>query len=189
VSTVELASDLEDEPTVLELGSLRFHLIDRAGRLGIRVKDTESPALAAFVGMDYFPVDPSWRIVASFEAFDQPKTIEVPNVLGSSFAEPAPGIARFERDGRRWELTPVGEPGEPLFFVFGDATNGGETYGGGRFLSAPPAANGTVILDFNKAFNPPCVFTPHATCPLPPPQNKLALAVQAGEKTWGAASH
>ena len=108
--------------------------------------------------------------------------MQVPNVAGTAFEEPVPGVVSFERAGQKLDLTPVGEEGKPLFFVFGDRTNGGATYGGGRFLYADwPTEEGVVVLDFNFAYNPPCVFSPYATCPLPPTENKLKLAVEAGE--------
>jgi uncharacterized protein (DUF1684 family) len=110
----------------------------------------------------------------------------VPDVLGNLEESPSPGTLVFTLEGRECRLTPVGGPGEELFIVFADATSGGETYGGGRFLSAdPPRPDGTVVLDFNLATNPPCAFTPYATCPLPPQGNTLPVAVRAGEKSWG----
>lgn len=187
VTTLALETDASGEPTMLTLDSLSFYVIDRAGRLGVRIKDSEAPALTHFSGMDYFPVDARWRIRASFEAFEEPRTIKVPNVVGTAFEEPVPGIVSFEVDGRIFELTPIGEQDGQFFIVFGDETNGTETYGGGRFLyTDPPSPDGTIELDFNAAYNPPCVFTPFATCPLPPPGNRLAIEVRAGEKTYGA---
>jgi uncharacterized protein (DUF1684 family) len=187
VDTLELVSDTSGEPTVLQLGSLSFYVIERAGRLGVRLKDAESEALADFEGLDYFPVDRAWRIEARFDQHDEPRTIRVPNILGSSSEQPSPGVAVFDIGGREYRLSPIGGPGEKLFFVFGDQTNGHETYGGGRFLYADgPSAAGSLILDFNKAYSPPCVFTAHATCPLPPRENKLALGIDAGEKVYGS---
>jgi uncharacterized protein (DUF1684 family) len=186
VSEMVLQPDSTGDPTILELGSLTFYAIDRVGRFGIRVKDREAEDLRTFKGMDYYPLDPSWRIEARFSAFEEPKTMQVPNFVGTAFEEPVPGVVSFERDGQRLELTPVGEVGAPLFFVFGDTTNGGDTYGGGRFLYADwPTEDGVVVLDFNRAYNPPCVFSPYATCPLPPAENKLKLAVEAGELVYG----
>jgi uncharacterized protein (DUF1684 family) len=187
VTEMVLQSDADGDPTVLELGSLTFYVIDRGERFGVRVKDSAAKALTTFSGMEYFPVDRSWRIEAQFGAYDEPRTMLVPNVIGTAMEEPVPGVVSFERDGRKFELTPVGEPGDPLFFVFGDLTNGDETYGGGRFLTADwPGDGGVVILDFNLAYNPPCVFSPYATCPLPAAENKLALAIAAGEKAFGS---
>ena len=187
VERITMRPDTSGEPTVLELGSLTFFVIERAGRLGIRVKDSESPALREFSGMEYFPIDPSWRLEARFTTSEEPRTMMVPNVVGTAFEESVPGVVSFEHRGRHYELTPTGEAGKPLFFVFGDATNGGETYGGGRFLYAVwPSDDGVVVLDFNLAYNPPCVFSPFATCPLPAALNKLPIAVEAGELSYGS---
>jgi uncharacterized protein (DUF1684 family) len=194
VTELDLVTDAEGEPTMLELDSLLFHAIDRGGRLGVRLKDRESPLIAQFAGIDHFDADPAWRIEARFEPYDPPKTIMVPNVVGPALAESCPGRVVFELGGETRTLEPTAEPGSRLFIVFGDETNGSQTYGGGRFLYAdwPAEGDDRVVLDFNRAYNPPCVFTPWATCPLPPPQNKLAMAVTAGEKTYtgpSAAAH
>ena len=193
VTTVVLHHDQEDdhEPTVLSHGTLAWYLIERGGRLGVRVKDSESPALKQFNGVESFPVDPRWRVEGVLEHHDPPRTIEITNAIGMVTHEPSPGSLVFETGGKTYRLDPIAEPGdEELFVVFADATTGKETYGGGRFLAvARPGADGKVILDFNKAFNPPCVFTPYATCPLPPPQNRLDLPVRAGEMTYEKPGH
>ncbi len=188
VAGKELASDAQGEPTVLELGSLRFYVIQRGDRVGVRVKDTESPARKAFAGLDYFPIDPAWRVEAHLERAEG-ATVPVPNVLGQVEDVPSPGTLVFELPGgggRTFRLRPILEEGsDELFIVFGDPTNGRRTYGGGRFLYADaPGPDGRVVLDFNRAYNPPCSFTPYATCPLPPPGNKLPLAVTAGEEKY-----
>lgn len=186
VTTRLLAPDTSGDPTVLALGSLRFWAIERGDRLGVRVVDLESPALAAFQGLEYFPVDPAWRVEARLERADG-ATVAVPNVLGQVDELPTPGALVFVHptSGEELRLLPTQEGEGELFLVFGDATNGPETYGGGRFLYAdPPDAEGRVVLDFNRAYNPPCAFTPYATCPLPPEPNKLAVRVEAGEKRY-----
>ena len=188
VKTVTL-DPLSTEPTVLESGSLTFHAIERAGQIGIRLRDRNSPALAAFSGMENFPFDPAWRIVARFEPHDQPRRIHVPNIVGTAFDEPVYGELSFDAGGSRYTLDPLYKPEDGFFVVFADETNGRETYGGGRFLATdPPAPDGTVVLDFNKAYNPPCVFTPYATCPLPPARNKLPFRIEAGEKMYRGVS-
>jgi uncharacterized protein (DUF1684 family) len=186
-----LRSDAEGAPSVVHHGTFAFQVIDRGGRLALRVKDSANPVRAGFRGIDSYPVDPSLRIVARFEPYDPPRSIPIPTVLGTTEPMPSPGRLRFERDGRTYTLDPVLEPGDDdLFVIFGDLTNQDETYGGGRFLYAePPGPDGTVVLDFNRAYNPPCAFTPYATCPLPPPQNKLALRVEAGERRYGDGHH
>ncbi len=187
VTTIVLKPDTSRSATRLVHGSLTFYVIKRGPRLGVRVKDRDAATLRSFRGVDSFPADAAWRLGATFEKYEPPKKVEVPNVLNSPEAQESPGAVVFTRDGRTYRLDALydGRGGE-LFLVFGDETNGQETYGGGRFLYVPaPGKDGRVVLDFNKAVNPPCVFTPYATCPLPPAQNRLALKVTAGEKAYG----
>ncbi|AKD57269.1 DUF1684 domain-containing protein [Spirosoma radiotolerans] len=182
------------KPTVLANGSLRWFIIKRGDKYGVRLRDLESPYLKEFQSIDRYPVDESWRVKARFEAPASPKTIPIIDVLGIVSQQPLAGTLVFERAGKTYRLDAVGE-GEKLFILFGDNTNAHETYGSGRFLYADKpiaAGNGNspsekewVTLDFNQAINPPCAFTPYATCPIPPKQNKLALAVTAGEKRYG----
>jgi uncharacterized protein len=189
VTEMALDADVSEHATVLALGTLTFYVIERPGHIGIRAKDSASPALAEFKGIEDFPIDPTWRITARFEPYDPPKKVRIPNVIGTEFAETCPGAAVFEVDGKTYRLEPTGDPAEGLGLVFGDATNGHETYGGGRFLGIDPPVDGHLVLDFNKAYNPPCVFTPFATCPLPPRQNRLPIRVAAGEKVYGHPAH
>jgi uncharacterized protein len=180
-----LDTDRDGDPTVLACGSLVFHVIERDGDLYLRVKDRDSSVLRDFTGIDRFPLDAAWRVTARLETGGS-GMVTMPDVLGNATPSPSPGDLVFEIDGRTLRLTPVGKPAEGLFLVFGDATNGHATYAGGRFLSTGPVAeDGTVVLDFNLAVNPPCVFTQFATCPLPPEGNMLTAAVEAGEKMWG----
>lgn len=186
VTTIVLKPDSSGAATGLAHGTLSLYLIKRGGKLGIRVKDREAETLRSFKGMEWFPADPAWRLVATFEKYDPPKAVEVPNILGTPETQKSPGALTFKKDGRTYRVDALyGGRGE-LFLVFGDETNSKETYGGGRFLYTPsPGKDGTVAVDFNRAINPPCVFTPYATCPLPPAQNRIALKVTAGEKTYG----
>lgn len=187
---LRLASDAEGAPTRLQLGSLDFHLIRRGERFGVRLKDSQSPLRLHFPGLEYFPADPAWQVVARFEPHVPPKRISVPNVLGTVNEEESPGAVIFERAGGTYRLDALLGSDDEIFLVFGDSTNGKETYGGGRFLYAsPPDADGWVVLDFNRAYNPPCAFTAYATCPLPPPQNKLTLPIEAGEKRFAGGHH
>ncbi len=180
-----LTTDDSDTPDVVRLGELRLVVIHRGERYGIRVKDPASPARTGFRGLAYFPISRSWRIEGELVPFATPRTVQVPTVLGTTEAMESPGVVRFRAGGRRLELTPVvEEPGGDLFFIFRDRTSGRETYPAGRFLYADPPANGRVVLDFNRAYNPPCAFTPYATCPLPPPGNALEIRVEAGEKKY-----
>ena len=183
-----LADDAAGAPTVIAAGTVSAYVISRGDRRFLRVKDSASAARRDFAGVDRYPVDAAWRLTARLETRDMPPTLPVVNVLGQVTQEPSPGVLIIPWGTRHLRLIPTGDPGGPLFLVFGDATNGDGTYPAGRFLSCdPPAADGTVIVDFNRAVNPPCAFSPYATCPLPPPENVLPVAVTAGEKTWGAA--
>ena len=187
----ELEDDREGKPTVLELGTLRFHTIRRGERFGVRVRDTAALTLQEFSGVDSYPVDPSWRVHARLEPAAADATIEIADVTGAVNSDTTPGSVVFEREGATWRLAALeGEEDGSLWLIFGDATNGTETYGAGRFLyTEPPADDGSVIVDFNLAYNPPCVFSPYATCPLPPPGNKLSLRIEAGEKDWHGGGH
>lgn len=190
VTTLDLKDDMSGEASVLHLGSLSFFVIRRGDKLGVRVKDSQAPALAAFHGLDNFPVDPSWRVTARFEPYDPPKNVPVPNVLGQVTDTPSPGALVFERGGQTYRLDTLGQDKDgALSTIFADLTNGKESYGAGRFLDTEPVKDGKVVVDFNKAYNPPCAFSAFATCPLPPAQNKLALKVEAGEKKYGEGHH
>ncbi len=180
---------LFDPPTLVSFGTASFFVIKRGDKFGLRVKDSEAESLKNFVGFDYFDIDPSWRIEARWEAFDPPREIEIANVIGLIEKYPTPGVAVFERDGKTYHLTPYIEvPDDPeLFIVFADRTSGKETYGAARFLYVDKPKDGKLIIDFNHAYNPPCAFTPYATCPLAPAQNRLDLRVTAGEKKYRGA--
>lgn len=184
-----LADDTTGEPTVIDLGALRMYVILRGERRGLRVRDHAAPALRTFEGMRHFPIDPAWRVSGRLEPAPAGEEIEIVDVTGAVSHEPTPGRVAFERDGALWriEALPGDEEDGSLWLVFGDATNGHETYGGGRMLyTEPVAADGSVAADFNLAYNPPCVFSPYATCPLPPPQNRLSVRIEAGELAYTA---
>ena len=185
-SETTVRDDRESNPTRVSFGSVNFVVIDRGGRKALRVRDGEAVTRTQFAGIESFRPDPSWRIVADWVPFDPPHTLETANVIGQMERYPVPGKAVFERDGRRHELLPVIEvPGDTqLFLIFADGTSGRETYGAARFLYADPPRDGRIVLDFNKAYNPPCAFTAFATCPLAPPENRLDLRVTAGEKKY-----
>jgi uncharacterized protein (DUF1684 family) len=170
--------------TVVAFGSANFFVIDRDGRKALRIKDSNAETRTHFLGLDYFPIDPSWRIVADWVPFDPPHELEIGSVLGTVNKEKVPGKAVFHRDGHTYELLPIQEEADSLFFVIADRTSGHETYGAARFLYAELPKDGKVVLDFNRAYNPPCAFTPYATCPLAPPENRLDLRVLAGEKKY-----
>jgi uncharacterized protein (DUF1684 family) len=178
-----LLDDSHPAPTTIAFGSVNFVAIDRGGRKGLRVRDSEAETRTRFAGIECFPVDPAWRIDADWQPLDPPFQLATGTVIGTIENYPAPGKAVFEREGQRFELYPVVEvPGDTqLFLIFADATSGKETYGAARFLYADMPRDGKIVLDFNKAYNPPCAFTPYATCPLAPPENRMALRVTAGE--------
>jgi uncharacterized protein (DUF1684 family) len=186
-----LESDADGKQTVLKLGSLTFYVIKRSERLGVRVKDSQNPDRSSFTGLDYFAVNPKWKLEAKYEAHAPLKMISIVNVLGMVEEMPSPGTLVFDVEGKTYRLDPVLEKGERQWFIiFADATSGKETYGAGRYLYAdPPGADGKVILDFNKSYNPPCAFTKFATCPLPPRQNRLPFRVEAGEKKYANSEH
>jgi hypothetical protein len=183
VSTAKLDPDTSPQVSYVDMGSLRFHVIVRGERVGIRVRDKESEAARNFKGMIFFPLDMSYRIVATWVPADGKKIVEIPNVLGDVTAQPVPGVVEFKLNGEELKLTALGgDAKNGLFFVFNDLTAKNDTYPGGRFLDTGPIVNGHVELDFNRAYNPPCAVTPYATCPLAPKENRLAIAIPAGEK-------
>jgi uncharacterized protein (DUF1684 family) len=191
VSSLALAPDSSGNPTVLASGTLRFFVIERAGNLGVRVRDLANPHRTGFRGLSYFPVSTDWVFDARFEPYQPAHRIKIINILGMEQEYESPGAVVFVKNGREWRLDGVLEqPGDrELFIMFADATSGQETYGGGRFLYVPLPSTGHARLDFNKAYNPPCALNDFATCPLPPPQNRLKLRVEAGEKTYTSAPH
>lgn len=178
------------DPTLVTFGTANFYVIDRDGRKALRIKDSEADTRKHFLGLDYFPVDPTWRIVATWVPFDPPHKLKIGSVIGTIDTVDVPGKAVFTRDGHTFELLPYQEEkGGPLFFVIADRTSGKETYGAARFMDVALPKDGKVILDFNLAFNPPCAFTPYATCPLAPPENRLNLRVTAGEEKYRGGHH
>ncbi|HKZ10303.1 MAG TPA: DUF1684 domain-containing protein [Rhodanobacteraceae bacterium] len=178
-----LQDDSHADPTTVAFGTVNFIAVDRGGRKGLRVRDSEAETRTRFAGIWRFPIDESWRVVADWVPLDPPFQLATGTVIGTIENYPTPGRAEFERDGKRFQLYPVLEtPGDTrLFLIFADVTSGKETYGAARFLYADMPRDGKIVLDFNKAYNPPCAFTAYATCPLAPPENRLDLRVTAGE--------
>jgi uncharacterized protein (DUF1684 family) len=183
VMSLDLVSDGGDNPTELIAGTLHFVVIDRAGHLGVRVRDSVSPNRLQFKGLQYFPVRPDWLVHARFEPYVPQHQIRIVNILGMTEDMASPGAIVFEREGQTWRLDAILEdPGDQqLFVMFSDSTSGKQTYGAGRFLYIGLPQDNRIDVDFNEAFNPPCAFTDFATCPLPPQQNRLALSIDAGE--------
>jgi uncharacterized protein (DUF1684 family) len=177
------------KPTRVTFGNTWFYVVKTGDVTGWRFRDPDSPALKAFKGIDNFPIDPSWRIEGDWQPFDPPHEIELVTVINTLEKAKVPGKAVFEREGKRYELQPVVEDDGQLFFIIADKTSGKETYGAARFLYADPPKDGKVVLDFNKAYNPPCSLSPHVVCPTAPPGNRLGLRVTAGEKKYAGAAH
>jgi len=186
VAALAMVPDSQGEPTVMSSGPLRIWIIGRAGKLGVRVRDLDSPRRRGFKGIDYYPVDGSWALDARFEPYVPHRQIPIVNILGLEEEMDCPGTLVFEKDGREWRLDALLEDphDQTLFVMFADRTNGKGSYGGGRFLRVPLPVAGRTRVDFNQAYNPPCAFNDFATCPLPPPQNNLALRVESGEKVY-----
>lgn len=184
VTSMTLGADVDDTTTVLDMGSFQFYIIERNSSKYVRLKDTDCEACKDFQGIERFEISPKWRIEAKWLPYDPPKEIEIPNIVGYVSKETTPGVAEFTIDGKTIRLEPTVE-GAQLFFVFADLTTEFETYGGGRYIyTGPVDSNGIVILDFNKAYNPPCVFTNYATCPLPRAENRMDIRLEAGEKMY-----
>lgn len=189
VSAIDLVSDLQSEPTLLQSGTVTFYLIDRTGKLGIRVRDSANPHRKNFAGLEYFPVDDSWVFNARFEPYEPAKQVSIVNILGMRENIPAPGALVFNKDGKEYRIDALLETpdAEELFLMFADGTTNEETYGAGRYLYVALPKNNVVRVNFNQAYNPPCAFNEFATCPLPPIQNRLmSLRIEAGEKTYKA---
>jgi len=178
--------ELTLDKTVLASGSLRMLAIQRGPRIGLRVRDLANPARQEFKGVETFPIDEAARVEARFEPFNPRKQVPIVNVLGDVIDTPSPGRLIFKLHDAEYAVDAlIDDPAEPdLFVIFRDRTNGGSTYPAGRYLHVPLPVGGKTTIDFNQAYNPPCAFTVFATCPLPPKQNWLKTAVEAGEKNY-----
>ncbi len=188
VTETLLKTDADGRPDSFQAGRVRFFLIRRGDQIAVRIRDSENPARKSFKGVPRYPVDPAWRLEATFEPYATPQVRAIPTVLGTTTPMTAPGLLRFKAGGKELTLEPMLEEEDghtELFIIFKDTTSSGGTYPAGRFLYADLAKNGKVILDFNRAINPPCAFTIFATCPLPPKENQLPIAITAGEKDPG----
>jgi uncharacterized protein (DUF1684 family) len=171
----------------LTIGDLALYVHSSGDRYTIRLRDKNSRLRREFTGTRWFPVDESYRVTAQYVPYDKPKQIEIQNVMGDTLKETIPGYAAFSLHGQELRLdAEVDASG--LSVVFRDLTSGKETYAASRFLDADPPKDGHVVLDFNQAYNPPCAYNPYTTCPLPPPENRLAVRVEAGEKTYHKAA-
>ncbi len=188
VTTADLKNNLQDA-TVFEYNSLRWFVIKRGDKYGIRLRDLESSLVKSFKGIDTYPINSDWRFEAELEKYDPPKKLAITNILGMTEENISPGALVFTKDGKQFKLDALVEDNQ-YFIIFADETNEEETYGAGRFIYVNKNnSTGKIILDFNKAFNPPCVFTKYATCPLPPKQNHLKLKITAGELMFKGGAH
>lgn len=167
------------------LGQFRWVVIKREDKIGIRFRNLKSKTLTTFKGIERFPVDANWKIKARLEQ-PQQNLLMITNVLGQTTAQKNAGTLKFEIEGKTYSLDVIDEGGTRYFITFADATSGKTTYGAGRFIEVnKPDAQGNTEIDFNLAYNPPCAFTEFATCPLPPPQNRLTIEIPVGEKKYG----
>ncbi len=183
VSSILIADDTTATPVTISHASIAWIIIKRDNRFALRLRDFEHPAIAAFPPIEYYPIDPKLRVAATLKRFVTPKVLQVDTVIvGLGWQPESPGVVEFELDGQLLQLEAYAS-GDELFFVFGDRTSGRETYPAGRFLYADvPAEGETTVLDFNRAYNPPCAFNDFATCPVASPQNRLPIAIVAGER-------
>ncbi len=185
ITKIKMFPDVSGNKTVLEHKSLKWFIIKRGNNYGIRLRDLEANLLRNFEGIDRFDVDESWKINAKFVEYDKPKVIQTPTIIGTIEESFSPGTIKFSVEKKEYTLQPT-SAGKGLFIVFADLTSGKETYGAGRFLYVEEVdSRGNVVLDFNKAYNPPCAFTKYATCLLPTEENKLKIKITAGEKKYG----
>jgi len=180
-AVTQMRTDTSGTPDVLEIDGMRLVAIERNGKFGIRLRDAQSSMRLAYKGSSWYPISAKYKVKAKFIPHPYKRTINFTDMTGNTQKMVSPGLVEFSLNGQTLRLEPVEDEGQ-LFFVFKDRTANKGTYAAGRMLYAPLPKNGVVEIDFNVAKNPPCVFTPYATCPLPPKQNILPIAVEAGEK-------
>jgi uncharacterized protein len=180
VTTAEMRPDSDDR---LVMGDLTLYVHASGDRYAIRMKDKNSKLRKDFTGLHWFPVDPAYRVVGRYVPYAKPKTVIIENVMGDVGPEVIPGYVEFTLKGQKLRLESELD-GSDFEFVFRDLTSGHETYGAARFLDTTLGKDGSVVMDFNEAYNPPCAYNPYTTCPLPSPQNRLAIRIEAGEKSY-----
>jgi uncharacterized protein (DUF1684 family) len=184
VKEMSLKDDMTDQPTVLAYSSLRWFIIKRSNKIGIRLRDLNAPLVKEFQDIDTYPIDEDYKVEAKLVPYNPPRIITIASIIGTKEQDTVKAALQFKLKGQTLTVDPVIE-GDEYFIIFADKTSGVETYGAGRFLYAPVAdSTGKTVLDFNKAYNPPCSFTDYATCPLPPKENYLPIEITAGEKTY-----
>lgn len=185
---VELKDDSQGAPSVVGFddGKGKLTVIQRAGNRALRVKHADALARTQFQPIEYWPPNRDWRVEATFVPHPAGKTLPIATIIGTTDDTPNPGALEFQREGKTYRIEALDQGESTLSLIIADRTSGHESYGAGRYLDVPrPDAQGKVVIDFNRAYNPPCAFTPFATCPLPPNENRLDLAITAGEKRYG----
>jgi uncharacterized protein len=184
ITSAELKSDAEGPPDRISFGDLQLWVHMSGGRQSIRLRDKNSRLRKDFTGTSWFPIDKAYRVEATYQPYDKPRTVQVPNVLGDIDNMTAPGVVSFTLNGQSLTMEAVVENDKEFWFIFRDLTSGAETYPAARFLYMPKPVDGKMIVDFNRAENPPCAYNPYTTCPLPPEQNRLRVRIAAGEKAY-----
>lgn len=186
-----LKGDNSGKPDIVELNDFRMWVIKRGNRYAIRLRDLNNPAYKDYMGLDFFPPSKKYKIEASFFPYASAKKVSISTVIGTKIEMISPGYVKFTLEGQEHRLEAFGGAAQnkKLFFIFKDETNGKETYEASRFMVADILENGKVNLNFNRAYNPPCAYTPYATCPLPPAQNYLKVRIEAGEKKYPGEHH
>jgi uncharacterized protein len=179
-----IQSDGDERPDTLAIGDLKLILLKRGARFALRLKDNQSPQRTSFAGLRWYPPREDWRIQGKYVAYPTPTKLVLDTIVGESEATSSPGYVAFERDGKGYRLQAIAQKDGRMWFVFRDGTSGRTTHGGARQLYADPPRGDSITLDFNKAVNLPCSYIPYATCPLAPPQNRLSLAIEAGELNY-----
>lgn len=188
VTLKTLVADIHENPDFLQIGDLTLVLLDRAGRHLIRVWDRNSQLRKDFDGFNQYPVNPAYCVEAKYTDYDTPRLVSIQDVLEIYHETPIQGFVTFKLKGKEYRLEAQVDEENLMRLDFKDTTNGDTTYVGGRFLVAEMPKDGKVIVDFNQAYNPPCAYTDYATCPLPPPDNRLPVRIEAGEKVYRASS-
>ena len=183
VKELDLTYDNSGDPSYITHGDLAFYIMKRHHSLAIRLRDYENPAIEALDHIPSYPIDPDYLVEAKLVPFDAVRILTVPTPFQDYTQDyECPGELHFRLKGKKMTLLPF-TSGDAYFIIISDETSGMETYGGGRFMYASADSTGSILLDFNKAYNPPCAITPFAACPMPPPENRLPLKIEAGEKT------
>ena len=184
---VELKDDSQGAPSVVgfDEGKGKLTVIQRGGNRALRVKHADALSRTQFQAIEYWPPNRDWRVEATFVPHPAGKTLPIATIIGTTDDTPNPGALEFQREGKTIRIEALDQGESTLSLIIADRTSGHESYGAGRYLDVPrPDAQGKVVIDFNRAYNPPCAFTPFATCPLPPNENRLDLAITAGEKRY-----